>query len=261
MARLDSAKARALSYLAELRETSEVRQFFSEIVIGRNGELMGAFKYDAAVKARLVEAVKLKATPSTALYRGLFVQANSAFEAYVRDLSSIAADHVIKRVEKYSELPESFRLQHIYSSSQVLQHMKAGTISGQKFDFSGLTKALGQCFSDSTEFSIMPEVFTVMIGNITPDRLEALFDKIGLPEPFNPGVGRNGSIRKVLGETRHGSAAKLAKERLHEVIGLRNTLVHGDLSVAIEQSDFDGTIEFLEAMIDALDEIVKPIIS
>jgi hypothetical protein len=261
MAQLDSAKDRAFSYVAELRETAAVRQFFSEIIIGRNGELMGAFGYDAAVKARLTEATKLKATPPSALYRGLFVQANTIFEAYVRDLSSIVAESKASKVSKYSELPDNFRLQHIHLSGQILQHMKTGTLAGQKFNFRRLTNALGQCFSDSDTFSIMPEVFTSMMGNATPDRLESLFEKIGLPEPFNPGVGRSGAIKKVFGESRQKSAAKLAREKLHEIIGIRNTLVHGDLSATVDQSDLDRAIDFLEAMIEALDELARPIVA
>ena len=260
MARLDSARDLAFSYVAELRETAAVRQFFTEIVISRNGELMGAFKYDQEAQASLRKAARLKATPPAALYRGLFVQANSIFEAYVRDLSSIVAENTASQVTKYSELPEDFRRQHIHLSSKVLQHMKTGTLVGQKFDFGRLTNTLGQCFSDSVPFSIMPEVFTLMMGNATPDRLESLFKKIGLPDPFNPGIGQSGAIKKVFNEPRHASAAKLAKEKLHEVVGVRNTLVHGDLSAAVEQSDLEEAFDFLEAMIEALDELARPFV-
>jgi len=62
----------------------------------------------------------------------------------------------------------------------------------------------------------------------------------------------------VLGEQRQASAAKLAKEKLHEIIGVRNTLVHGDLSITVEQSDLDEAINFLEAMVGALDELARP---
>ena len=259
MAQLDRAKHRAFSYIAELRETAAVRQFFTEIIIGRNGQLMSALNYDPKVKALLGEATRLKTTSPAALYRGLFIQANSIFEAYVRDLSSIVAEHTASVVTKYSDLPENFRNQHIYLSGQVLQQMKTGTLAGQKFDFGRLTSALGQCFSDAVPFSIMPEVFTLTMGNVTPDRLENLFEKIGLAEPFNPGVGQSARIKKVFNETRQASAAKLAKEKLQEIVGVRNTLVHGDLSTAGEQSDLEEAIDFLEAMIEALDELATPL--
>lgn len=152
MEQLDRAKERAFSYISELRETAAVRQFFSEIIIGRNGELMGLLGYDPAVRARLTEAARLKATPPAALYRGLFVQANSIFEAYVRDLSSIVAEKIASKATIYSELPEKFRVQHIHLSSQVLQHMRTGTLAGQKFDFGRLTSALGHVDKrDSTD--------------------------------------------------------------------------------------------------------------
>lgn len=258
MAQLDRAKDRAFSYITELRETAAVRQFFTEIIIGRNGQLIGALKYDPDARELLLAAARLKTTPPAALYRGLFIQANSIFEAYVRDLSSIVVEHTASKVTKYSDLPVKFRNQHIHLSGQVLQQMKTGTLSGQKFDFARLTSALGQCFSDSDPFSIMPEVFTITMGNATADRLESLFEKIGLADPFNPGVGQSGKIKKVLNETRKVSAAKLAKDKLNEIVGVRNTLVHGDLSTTVEQSDLDEAINFLEAMIEALDELARP---
>mgnify|MGYP001604867442 CR=1 FL=1 len=261
MVRLDSAKDRALSYFAELRETAAIRQFFAEIIIGRNGELVQSLGYDPAAKARLREAVKLKATPPTALYRGLYVQASSIFEAYVRDLSSIAAESKTSKFSKYSELPEPFRHHHIYLSGQILQQMKTGTLHGQKFNFEQLIRSLGQCFSDADDFSIMSEIFTSMMGNATPDRLEKLFVKIGLPHPFDPGVGQNSAVKRVFGETRQASAAKLAREKLDEIVGIRNTLVHGDLSITVQQSDLDLAMDYFEAMIEALDSIVKSVLS
>lgn len=258
MTKLESATNRAFDYLTELRQTAAIRQFFSEIIIGRNGELMGMFGYDAAVKGRLKDAATLKATSPSALYRGLFIQANSVFEAYVRDLSSIVAENKASKVTKYSDLPENFRFQHIHLSGQILKDIKTGTVAGQKFDFDLLTTALGQCFSNTGKFSLMPEVFTLTMGNATPERIETLFDKLGLPEPFNPGVGQNSAIKKVVGESRQAVAAKLAREKLHTIISIRNTVVHGDLSAVVDQSDFEDSIDFIEAIIRSFSEIVEP---
>lgn len=258
MAQLDRAKDRAFSYIAELRETAAIRQFFSEIIIGRNGELMATFHYDAEVRGRLREAAKLKATTTAALYRGLFLQANAIFEAYIRDLSSIVAEKKASMVKKYSDLPEKFRSQHIYLSSRILQEEKKGTLAGQKFDFTLLIGALGQCFSNSHPFSIMPEVFTLTMGNATPDRIEQLFETMGLPEPFNPGVGQSAAVKSVLKEKRQKIAGELARKKLNELIGVRNNLAHGDLSSSVEKSDLDETIDFFEAMIEALGEIARP---
>ena len=260
MAKLDRAKERALAYIAELRQTSEVRQYFMDIVIGLNGPLMGYFSHDPQVKKRLIAATKLKGTPAAALHRGLFVQANSVFEAYVRDVSTIVAENRAANVNKYSDLPDSFRGQHIHYSGLILQHMKTGTLAGQKFNFESLTAALGQCFTDASPFSIMPEVFTLLMGNVTSERLESLFEKIDLPEPFNVGVGGCSSIKRVFGERRNVVAAKLARDKLDDIVGKRNTLVHGDLSATVEQSDLDEAIDFLEAMIEALYEVARPTI-
>jgi len=258
MAKLDRAKARALAYIEELRQTSEVRQYFTDIVIGLNGPLVGYFSHDSEVKKRLIAATKLKATPAAALHRGLFVQANSVFEAYVRDLSTIVIENRAANVDKYSDLPDTFRGQHIHYSGLILQHMKTGTLAGQKFDFESLTAALGQCFTDASPFSIMPEVFTLLMGNVTSERLESLFGKIDLPDPFNVGVGGCSSIKQVFAERRNVVASRLARETLDNIVSKRNTIVHGDLSTTVEQSDLDEAIDFLEAMIKAIDELARP---
>ena len=78
---IDGAKDRAYLYLTELQQAVDVRQLFIDIVIGRLGELRGCFQYDKVVLSRLDDALRLKGTSASALYRGLFIQANSIFEA------------------------------------------------------------------------------------------------------------------------------------------------------------------------------------
>lgn len=256
MTEFDAAKARAFNYLKELRETAEIRQIFNDILVGRNGELLGLFAYDREIKDRIRGAANLKTTSTTVMYKGLFIQSHSVFESYVRDLSRIVLRKRSEAAANYFELPEDLRLNHIHYSAGVLRQIKSGTVSGQRFDFDGLIRALGNCFSGSEIFSIVPEVFTLMMGNASPDRLENLFRELGLEDPFNPGIGRNAHIKKVLNESRQAPAARLAKKELKRLLDLRNTLVHGDFSASVEKSDFDDAVNFFEAVIEGLHEIV-----
>jgi hypothetical protein len=254
---IDGAKRRAYLYLTELEQAVDVRQLFIDIIIGRLGELRECFKYDKAVLSRLGDALKLKGTPASALYRGLFIQANSIFEAYVREISSIVVDNIASKASRYSQLSETFRHQHIASSGRILREINTGSLTHHKVNFDKLTKSLGTCFSDVENFSLAPEVFTLTIGNITPDRLEDLFKKLKLQPPFEPGVGRSSAIQKALGEARRQQAAALAREKLQEIVRKRNVLVHGDSDLAIERSDLNETLIFLKAMIDALGDLAR----
>ena len=252
---IEAAKKRAYLYLTELQQTADIRQFFTEIIIGRCGELKQHFQYDQAVILRLRDAEKLKSTSPSALYRGLFIQANSIFETYVRELSSIVADNIASGANRYSQLPENFRHQHIASSARILREINTGNLTHHKVNFDKLISTLGKCFSDAEDFSLAPEVFTLIIGNITPERLDELFKKLNLQKPFEPGVGRSNTIQKVLKESRHLQAAKLAKIKLEEIVRHRNVLVHGDSNLAIDKSDLNETFDFLKAMIDALGDL------
>jgi hypothetical protein len=257
MTKLEDGKAHAESYLAELRDTAEIRSLFSEILVGRNGQLKGAFTDEPFMKDRLDVAVNLKTTDPGALYRGLLVQAVTAFEHSVRLLITAAVEIKASKTKKYSALPEKLRNQHAYHAGQVLTHMKEGHLYGQSFPFDLLLKNLGDCFSDKDSYSLMPEVFTLLMGNATSTRLENLFEKLDLPPPFDPGVGDTSAIKRDRKEARKAEAAKLAKSQLDQLIKRRNTIVHGDLTVTVEPSDFTEAIDFFEAMIEALYEVVS----
>jgi hypothetical protein len=253
--KIDGARDRAYRYLEELQQTADVRDFFNDIIIKRHGELRQQFHHDTAALSRLSDAIKLKSTSPNALYRGLFIQANSIFEIFVREFSSIVADNIASQASKYSQLPETFRHQHIALSGKILREINTGDLTLHRVNFKNLTSALGKCFSDAEDFSLASEVFTLKIGNITPERLKDLFEQLALPHPFKPGVGNNGAIQKVLAEKSKQTAANLAEKKLKEIVKKRNLLVHGDSDLAIERSDLNETFDFLKALISALGDL------
>ncbi len=164
MTSLDTPKTLASTYLSELRDTAEIRGIFSDILIGRNGELRGFLSYDRNVVDRLNDAARLKTTGPAALYRGLIVQSVSVFENFVKELASATIALNVNRAGRYSSLSDKFRNQHAYHAGQVLTHVNKGVLPGQKFGFSILMKNLGDCFSDQDSFDVMPEVFTLLMA-------------------------------------------------------------------------------------------------
>jgi len=49
----------------------------------------------------------------------------------------------------------------------------------------------------------------------------------------------------------------MAKDKLKNLIDVRNTIVHGDLSTTITGSDLIETIEFFSALMDAFRDLAK----
>ncbi|MGZ0078026.1 hypothetical protein [Methylomonas sp. YC3] len=220
MASLNSAITTAENYLEEIISTVRIRQSYNDIVVSQSGMLYSAFTHDPIAKGKLQEALKYKDTDTNSLYMALVVQANGVFEQYIRVFTSVVVDTRRGDCTKYSELHEDLRTEHIVCSARVLSFLKKGDVNGQKFDFQRLISQLGFCFSDQSEFSISGDVFTILLGNCTPTRLEGLFKSLCLPEPFSELIGENAKLKKRMKETKKGKVAKMAREELERQIDL-----------------------------------------
>lgn len=257
MAMLDSAKSVADAYFDELRDTAEIRQVYHDLIVSNAGTLFGAFAEDAHLKRRLTDALKLKTTDQSALLRGLFVQAVGAFDEFVRSLVSAVIEEKVKSSDKYSKLGEPLRNGFMSHSGRALSYYGSGTVNGVRYDFGKLTLSLAGCLSDSKDYFLDPRVFTITMGNSTPERLEKIFKILELPEPFSADLGDNSELKRATGETRKARIAELAKIRLSELIELRNNIAHGELTSAISPDEFQDNVNFLSALTSALKELCE----
>ncbi|MGN6537610.1 MAG: hypothetical protein ACTHKQ_18015, partial [Mesorhizobium sp.] len=104
MPKLDAAKSLADSYLDEIAATIEIRQSYTNIVVGMAGRLLSALGQDGVAKAAVQQALKYKSVDPSALYRPLLVQANSVFENYIRSLTRAIVEERFETVELYTNL-------------------------------------------------------------------------------------------------------------------------------------------------------------
>lgn len=257
MATLDNAKAVAEAYFDELKATAEIRQAYNEIIVMNAGVLFGAFGHDGNLKRRLTEALKLKTTDQSAMLRGLFVQAIGVFDEFVRALIATELEKRAKEKKKYSELSQALQNGFISHAGRVLTHYGSGSVNGVKYDFSRLNSSLASCLTDEEGFSLEPRVFTVLMGNSTPERLRKIFETIGLPDPFGVNIGESTELKRALGETRKSVVARMADERLAKLISIRNDIAHGELTTSISYDEFIEGVDFLCALIGALKELCE----
>ncbi|MEQ1694345.1 MAG: MAE_28990/MAE_18760 family HEPN-like nuclease [Hyphomicrobiaceae bacterium] len=257
MAMLDGAKSVADAFFDELRATVEIRKSYSDIIVLNAPMLFAAFQHDAKLKERLKEALKFKTTDQSALLRGLFVQSIGVFEEFVRRLVTLVLEERVKGSRKYSELNDQLKNGFISHSGRVLTHYGSGSVNGVRYDFSKLTLSLAGCLSDAQPYSLDPRVFTILMGNCTPDRLAKLFEIIGLPDPFSSALGECSELKNAMGETRKAQVAKMAEERLAKLVALRNDIAHGDLTTSISADEFKEHINFLSALTSALKELCE----
>lgn len=257
MKSLDRAKLTAEGYYEEIVSTARIRMVYNDLIVGQSAKLFGAFDGDKFTKSKLQEALKYKQTDAGGLYKALIVQANGVFEQYIKDFTAAITNEIVKNSDKYSNLHEDFKKNYIASSARVLGFIKKDTINGQTYDFDGLLKSLGKCFSDFQPYKINSEVFTMLMGNCTADRLENIFEILGMDKPFSHKIGDNPKLKTALKETRRTRVADMARTELNRQIDVRNRIVHGSLSTSVSLSDLNESVEFFKALIKAFDNAGK----
>jgi len=222
-----------------------------------NGSLMSAYKGSGYHQGIIQDALRYKAIDPGALYRPLLVQAHGVFENYIRSVVKAVIEDKFEPVPVYKDHPESFRKDHITHAARILMHWKENSIMGIPYTFEVLLNNLGVVLSGGEGYKLNPEIFTKLMGNPTPTRLEKLFHSLSLPAPFSDDLGRNTALRNHFGDQTKGRVAVRTKEKLEKQIDLRNDIVHGDLTRAVDHGELQDTVGFFRALISGIDELLK----
>lgn len=257
MAKLDEAKALAYSYFDEVEATIEIRQSYNSIIISQASTLFLAFASDSTAKQNLNRALKHKSSDPSALYKPLIVQIHGIFENYTKSMVKAIIEDRFETVERYSCLNKEFRNHHISYAANVLKHLKTGTLNGASYNFESLLSNLGKSLTDQKSFKLNSEIYTKLMGNCTPERLEALFKSLSLPDLFSDKLGQNTDLKKFFNESAKGRVAQRSKDQLKEAINFRNEIVHGELTRAVSLDDLKETLAFFRALISAIDQLVR----
>ena len=257
MSKLDQAKSVADSYLDEVDATIEIRQTYNSIVVGMNGPLMGLYKGNKYSQDILKDALRYKAVDPGAFYRSLVVQTHGVFENYIRSVVKAVIEDKFETIALYKDLQEGFRKEHITHAARILMHLKEGNIMGLPYTFDVLLQNLGAGLSGANGYKLNPEIFTKFMGNPTPTRLEKLFNSLSLPEPFSDDLGQNTELKNHFWDRTKGRVAIRAKEKLEKQIDLRNDIVHGDLTRAVDLGELQDAVGYFRALISGLDQILQ----
>jgi hypothetical protein len=244
MSKLDAAKTLANSYLDEIDATTEIRHSYNSIVVAQAGVLLNALAHDNSAKGVIQRALKYKTTDPGTLYKSLIVQVNGIFESYIRSVVKIIIEERFESIKLYSSLEANFRNNYIGHAARVLTHIRDGSVMGVAYNFDDLLTNLGKALSGEKGYKLNPEIYTKLMGNCTAERLEKLFRAISLPEPFSDKLGKNAQIKAHFEDNTKGRVALRAKSKLDSQINLRNDIVHGDLTRALNLTKPVESIEF-----------------
>jgi hypothetical protein len=246
----------ARTQIEDMQATARIWRCYSDLLVSRSAILYPAFSNEPE-RSLYRNALKDSRTDSSALYRGLIIQLNSVLEGYIRGLVGVFVDEKCSAAENYEDLDENLKLEHIVYSAKVLAYLKIGTVNGIRHDFQQTQKNLADCLVGSKGYKLNKEVFTLLMGNCTPDRVETLFENLGIGSPFDDALGENKLLQKWAGDNKKRRVATAARDELSRQIGVRNEIVHGNVSKSLSQTDFDTASDFFFALIDGLDDVAN----
>lgn len=254
-----SIRATAQAAIAEALANARVQQPFSSFITRNASYLYNYASGDGKehFKLELEKLLKIVVPDPTVVFRGIVIQLNGVFEGFVKSLVSAHVTGLASQVNTFSELSDPLKNAYAVKAGAVMTRLHDGSLNGVKYDFPALLESVGSCFADATPFSFKGDVFTALMGNCTPERLERLFEQVGLPEPFSDTVGRHKSIQALYIDGKGRRAANKLKEELSFHIENRNDLVHGLATKAIVISDVQDCANFYTAIIDAYTDLAS----
>lgn len=244
---LERAHSTFAARVDEIVQNARIRQAFDGLFVRRR-QLVFSQQIDKQLRVELDGALLLGKSDASVLYRGLLVQLNGAFEAYITQLSVAVVNGHKGKTTRYSELPEHLRQAYVVNSANVLAKISEGVVHGVAYDFAALQKSLGTCFSDIAPYSVDAEVFTLFMGNCTPERLEKLFKVVGISPAFDDELGKNPHVKRWAQNAGAREASKRARQKLSDEIKRRNQIAHRGADLAILPAEIIEIADFFKAL-------------
>lgn len=257
MSKLDDLKSLTDQYFDEIDATLHVRHSYNSVIVGLSADIFGAVSENRTAKEALSLALKYKSTDPSVLYRSLFVQIHSIFEHYIQNLTAIVIHDQFGSLEKFGDVSDDFRKEYFFHAAKLLTYIKSGNVKGVAYNFDALISNFGEVISNQVKYKLNPEVFTKLMGNCTPDRLESLFKSLMLPEPFSDRLGSNLAVKKYFADSAKGRVSSRCRERLSKEIDLRNEIIHGGLTRAISLGELNDGLSYFRALVAGLTELVE----
>lgn len=249
MTPFSTTRSGAEAAIAEVVANARVRQRFPAFIKSQAADLFAYAADKAHVRAELSNLLQLGAPDPAVVHRGLLIQLNGIFEGFVKSLVSTHVSTIAGKVDRFSDLEQELQDAYSVHAARALSRLSEGSINGVSYNFSALQSGMGSCFSGGKPFIINGEVFTLLMGNCTAERVERLFKQIGLPEPFGDEVGKHRAAQKWSGEAGARRTANRVRDELDRQIETRNDLVHGLATKDVVLLDVERAADFFGCLV------------
>lgn len=196
----------------------------------------------------------------TVVYQGLYVEAFSVYERFVRSLLVEYVEEVARLDVSYEKLKTRgvFIQKHILQTGIALQQVfenRTNTV----LDFDLLAKNLATVAPNSTKVKLNSNAFVLQLATFSSSGLENALGKVGIVVAnFFEELAKGGELKNYFGTNGVKDVSKNTKKLIDEIVQTRNHLVHrGDMRRSVSETDVSDLVRFLIAFHPRLASVVS----
>jgi len=160
-------------------------------------------------------------------------------------------------VQAFSKLDKPFQDNYISGVGKVIAGKSSGTVAGVPFGgFDELVKCFSKSYVEDGALRLMGDVFTLLMGNPTWEKLDKLLRTLGIGDPLGKELGSTATMKSHFANAKWGEVIGNA-ELFHEnALRRRNSIVHNVIPIALGDDDVRQALSFYDAFAAGLDGVI-----
>lgn len=250
LSQLEIRGAGLVDFLDALSSLDWATRFSAPFVLGAEIQ-----EYD---KADFKRALSNRSTSRTPAYNGLFIIAVTNFELFVKEFIDEILGRKARKAKTFGELDRAFQDNYMSSVGKIIAGKSSGVVSGVPYTkFSEVALTFSNSYLGTSPFSLMGDVFTLVMGNPTWERLEKLLQTVGVEDPMGKELASTDILKAHFDNAKWTEVVSKAKKFHENAIRQRNTIVHNVIPLSLVEKDVRASVTFFYAFAAGLDEVVR----
>jgi hypothetical protein len=210
-----------------------------------------------ADRAKFQAALKMRSKSRTPAFNGLFVMSITNFELFVKEEMDEALGRKAVAAQAFSKLDKTFQDSYISSVGKVIAGKSAGTVGGVPFTrFDEIVKTFSKGYVGDGALQLLGEVFTLLMGNPTWDKLAKLLGTLGLGDPLGKELASTATMKFHFGNAKWGDIIENTETFHDNALRRRNSIVHNVVPIALVEDEVREALKFYDAFAAGLDAVV-----
>lgn len=160
------------------------------------------------------------------------------FENFVRAVVGTIVDDLVDKSERYEELPDALRKEHLQRTLLINQNPSRYNLSmSEAIAFAGdLAASLASVGEKQDPLRLDSSIITITEANMNSETIAELFRRVGTRQLWDT-LGKQSALQAYLGKTRESDCTRAAKEKVDEVMSMRNKIAHPTTDTVFPDAD------------------------